>query len=42
MMRFADTHPELLHLVFRSGINGASIFLGDREGLDGDRAVGRK
>jgi hypothetical protein len=34
MMRFAETHPTMLHPVFRSSVNGASIFALDRAGLD--------
>ncbi len=33
MMRFAETHPQQMHLVFRSNINGASIFALDGAGL---------
>lgn len=34
MMRFAEAHPQQMHLVFRSPINGASIFALDRAALD--------
>ncbi len=34
MMRFAEAHPAMLHPVFRSPINGASIFALDRAALD--------
>ncbi len=35
MMTYAEAHPELLHLVFRSAINGASIFAIDPRALPG-------
>jgi hypothetical protein len=38
MMRFADAHPEVLRLAFRSDVNGASIFVLDREALDRELA----
>jgi hypothetical protein len=34
MMRFAEAHPAMLRPVFRSPLNGASIFAMDRDGLD--------
>jgi hypothetical protein len=34
MMRFAEAHPAMLRLVFRSDINGASIYALDRAELD--------
>lgn len=33
MMRFAEAHPEILRPVFRSKINGASIFAIDQDAL---------
>ncbi|HXX69316.1 MAG TPA: hypothetical protein VEK07_19180 [Polyangiaceae bacterium] len=38
MMRFADAHPRMLRLVFRSEINGASIYAIDRAGLEDEGA----
>lgn len=34
MMRFAEAHPGMMRLVFRSPINGASIYALDRAALD--------
>jgi hypothetical protein len=34
MFQFAETHPDLLRRVFRSDINGASIYAIDRDALD--------
>ncbi len=38
MFQFAETHPQLLRRVFRSEINGASIYAIDRDALDEYRA----